>query len=238
VPAVTDVPTSRDAAWPKFELTNKEDSLEKMRQLGAQSVADVIRSLLDRNIELQKRIAAASVLGGLRCRAGLNALVQVLIEGQPNLSNACAHALIAIASRSVSRRLMRIVSGKQPLVARQESMYALWQLGETRSEQLFIRLSSSLDTEEEYTRGMATEALGNTAWRLRTQKAIRERLFDPEVSVRYSALCACSLINWHVFPECLRQALEAKLNDSERVDDDRVIAQAAAELLRSLGSQP
>jgi HEAT repeat protein len=216
----------------------KEDSLEKMRQLGAQSVADVIRLLLDRNIELQKRIAAASVLGGLRCRAGLDPLVQVLIEGQPNLSNACAHALIEFGSRSVSRRLMRIVRSNYPLAARQEAIYTLWQLGETRCEQLFIRLSGSLDTEEEYTRELATEALGNTAWRLRTQKAIRERLFDPSVSVRYPALCACGLINRHVFPEFLRQALQAKLNDPEKVDDDRVIAQAAAELLRSLGSQP
>jgi HEAT repeat protein len=209
----------------------KEDSLERMRQLGAQSVTDVIRLLLDRTVELEKRIAAAIVLRALRSRDAVDALTQVLIEGQPNLSNACAHALVAIGSRSVSRRLMRIVRGKYPLAARQEAIYTLWQLWETRSEQLFIRLCGSLDNEEEYTRELATEALGNTAWRLRTQKAIRERLFDPSVSVRYSALCACGRTNRHVFPEFLRQALQAKLNDPEKVGDDRVIAHLAAEVL-------
>lgn len=192
----------------------KEDSLEKMRQLGAQSVADVIRLLLDRTIGFEKRIAAASVLGSLRCRAGLDAIVQVRIEGQQNLSSACAHALIEIGSRTISRRLMRIVRGKYPLAAPRKLSTHSGSFG--RREQLFIRLCGSLDNEEEYTRELATGALGNTAWRLRTRKAIRERLFAPSVSLRYSALCACGRTNRHVFPEFLRQALQAKAERSRK----------------------
>jgi len=95
----------------------------------------------------------------------------------------------------------------------------------------FIRLSAALDTEEEYTRDMATEALGNTWRRPRSQKAIAERLFDPSVSVRFSALCAVREVNAHTLG-CLRRALVAKLADPGKVDDNRVIAAFAAELLR------
>jgi hypothetical protein len=112
-------------------------------------------------------------------------------------------------------------------------IYTLWHLEELRAEQLFIRVSSAVDSAEEYTRDMATEALGNTARRLRTQRAIAARLFDPSVSVRYAALCACGGAAYrpHVFPNFLRRALEAKLEDPDRVDDNRVIAEEAASLL-------
>jgi hypothetical protein len=134
---------------------------------------------------------------------------------------------------------MQIVRGRYPLAARQEAVYSLWQLGEKRAEPLFIQVCGSLDTEEEYTRDMATEALGNTWRRLGTQKALRNRLFDPSVSVRYSALCACSMMHPqpYAFPQFLREAIIAKLNDPGRVDDNRVIAQAAAALLGQ-DSQP
>ena len=124
---------------------------------------------------------------------------------------------------------MQIVRGKYPLAARQEAVYALWQLGEARAECLFIQLCGALNTEEEYTRDMATEALGNTARRLRTQKALRDRLFDPTMSVRYAALCACGHAD--SAPWFLREALMAKLTDPGKVDDERVIAKLAAQLL-------
>jgi HEAT repeat protein len=218
----------------ELRARQKEESFEKMRQLGTQSVSGVIRLLRDRTVPQEKREAAASVLRGFRCRDGIETLIEVLAEGQQRLSNACMWALKDIGSLRASRRLMQIVRGKYPLAARQEAIYALWQLREKRAEPLFIHLCGALDTEEEYTRDMATEALGNTARRLRTQKAIRERLFDPSVSVRYAALCACGSVDHyglHAFPEFLREALEAKLTDPEKVDDNRVIAQAAAELL-------
>ena len=106
----------------------------------------------------------------------------------------------------------------------------LWQLRELRAESLFIRLSAALDAEEEYTRDMATEALGNTSWRPRTQRAISERLFDPSVSVRYAALCAAGSVGPHT-SSCLRDAIIAKLGDPAKVDDNRVIATLARELL-------
>jgi HEAT repeat protein len=139
-------------------------------------------------------------------------------------------ALTKIGSRRFARRLIEIARGSYPLPARQEAVYTLWQLKETRAEPLFIRLCAALDTEEEYTRDMATEALGNTWRRPRTQRAIAARLFDPSVSVRFSALCAVGRVNTHTL-DCLRRALAAKLADPAKVDDGRVIAALAAELL-------
>lgn len=116
-------------------------------------------------------------------------------------------ALTAIGSRKGARRLMLISAGNYPLPARQEAIYALWRSQEIRAERLFIRLSSALDREEEYTRDMATEALGNTRFRATSQRALSERLFDPSVSVRYAALCAAGDVgirNASIPPTCDR----------------------------------
>jgi HEAT repeat protein len=218
-------------ALAELSTRKKREALEKMRQLGAESASHVIPTLADRSAPQASREDAAFVLGALRCRDGVAPLIEVLAQGQPSLSSACGSALIEIGSRRGSRELMRIVRGKYPLAARQEAVYTLWWLRETRAEQVFIQLSGSVHLEEEYTRGIATEALGNTVQRPRSQKALRDRLFDPSISVRYSALCACGMMNRRKIPGLLREALEAKLTDPDKVDDDRVIAKFAAELL-------
>ncbi len=142
----------------------------------------------------------------------------------------CMSAITTIGSRRGARQLMEIARTSRSLMAKQEAIYTLWMLGETRSEGLFIRFGAAVDTEEEYTRDMATEALGNTHWNPRTQRAIAERLFDPSISVRYSALCAVTEVNERTLP-CLHRALEAKLHDPARLDDERVIADFARRLL-------
>lgn len=129
-------------------------------------------------------------------------------------------AITGIGSQRHSRKLIEIAQGRYELPARQEAIYALWRLNELRAEPLFIQLSSALDSEEDYTRDMATEALGNTVTRLSTQWALAERLFDPSVSVRFSALCACNQIpDW-------------SKDRSARVDDNRVLAELAEQVLR------
>jgi HEAT repeat protein len=215
----------------------KEEAVEKMRQLGTESVADVIQLMRDRSEIPERREAATSILGGLKCRDAVGPLIEVLAEGQEKLCWMCMWALTAIGSRRHARKLIDIVRGDYPLLARQEAIYTLWHLHELRAEQLFIHVSAALDSEEEYTRDMATEALGNTARRLRSQKAIAARLFDPSVSVRYAALCACGwmFLQPYEFPDFLRRALEAKLEDPAKVDDNRVIAEAAASLLGRAG---
>ena len=87
------------------------------------------------------------------------------------------------------------------LCARQEAIYTLWRLKDLRAEQLFIQVAGSVDMEEEYTRHMATEALGNTSRR------------------------PGNLLG------CLRRSLEAKLSDPASVDDNRMIAEHASKLL-------
>ncbi len=209
----------------------REEATEKMRQLGAGSLPDVIGVLRDRSENSKRRVDAAAILGGLKCREAVGPLIEALAEGRQDLSWMCMSALTTIGSRRFARRLIHIARGSYPLPARQEAVYTLWRLHEHRAEPLFIRLSAALGTEEEYTRDMATEALGNTGRRPRSQKAIAERLFDPSVSVRFSALCAVREVNAHTLG-CLRRALVAKLADPGKVDDNRVIAAFAAELLR------
>jgi len=212
---------------------NRAEGFARMREIGADSPADVIRMLGDRSAPREERIAAALVLELLRCRDATEELIEALDEGELMLSNVCGRALGAIGSRRKSRRLISIVCGRGPAPARREALYALWWLREERAEQLFIRISRAVETEDEFMRGIATEALGGTSQRLRSQRAIRDRLFDPSVSVRYSALCACSLMPRHRVPEFLHEALAAKLADPDKVDDTRVIAELAGELVEA-----
>jgi HEAT repeat protein len=214
----------------------REGTAEKMRQLGAGSIAEVMAILQDSSAASDRRIAAADVLGGFRQRDAVDALIETLAEGEVNLSWACMRALVDIGSLRRGRRLIEIARGEYPLPARQEAIYTLWQMDEARAEPLFIHLSGAVETEEEDLRDMATEALGNTCFRPRTQRALAERLFDPSPSIRYAALCACSLMNprcgsSHAFPGIIRRALIAKLDDPDSVDGDRVIAELAARLL-------
>jgi hypothetical protein len=217
------------------ELPNQQntEAVDKMGQLALESVAEVIQLMLDRSESPEKRETAAFILAGLKHRGAVEPLIQVLAEGHQKLSWMCMWALTAIGSRRHARKLMNIVRGGYPLPARQEAIYTLWQLHEVRAQDLFIRVSADLDNEEEYARDMATEALGNTSRRPRSQRALAVRLFDPSVSVRYAALCACSTMfpQPYPFPDFLHQALEAKLADPAKVDDNRVIAELAAHLL-------
>jgi HEAT repeat protein len=93
-------------------------------------------------------------------------------------------------------------------------------LNETRAENVLIRIGEDLAGEEEQTRSMAVEALGNTANRLATQLALQRRLFDSSVGVCYSALCALSFLSFSspgTLPLFLKRALSAKLQDAARL---------------------
>ena len=208
----------------------RDEATQKILQLGASSLLNVIGIIQDRSETTERRVEAAAILRGLRCRDAVGPLIEALADGEPSLSWMCMSALTAIGSRRGVRRLIRIAGGNHPLPATQEAIYTLWRLGELRAESLFIRLCSALDTEEEYTRDMATEALGNTRCRPRTQRALSERLFDPSVSVRYAALCAAGDVGPRTL-SCLRDAITAKLVDPAKVDDNRVIATLAAQML-------
>lgn len=208
-------------------LQEREAAVEKMRQLGAGSIAEVAAILQDSSAPPDRRVAAAAVLGGFRQRDAVEALVEALAEGQQDLSWTCMDALRKIGSLRGSRRLIEIARGRYPLWARREAVYTLWWMREMRAEPLFIQLSGSVATQEECIRDMATEALGNSPSRPRSQRALARQLFDPSPSVRYAALCACP----YDPPGFLRRALVAKLDDLGKVDDSRVIAKLAAEIL-------
>ena len=225
---------ANDDAQRRREADNRASDAEqarvKMVELDAGSVSQVIAILQDATASPERRENAAFVLRGLRCRDAVSPLIEALSEGHPRVACMCMSALNRISSRQGARRLINIARGRSfPLPARQEAIYTLWSVNERRAEPLFIQLSSAADSEEEYTRDMATEALGNTCWRRRTQKALSERLFDPSASVRFAALCAVARLYGLMLP-CLHQALVAKLDDPGKVDDNRVIATMAAEM--------
>ncbi len=202
-----------------------------MHVLGAQSAAALIGILQNRADTMERRLDAASAPKGLRCRDAVAPLLEALAEGDEKLSWMSMSALTGIGSRRGARRLMAIVRGKYPLPARQEAICTLLHLQEFRAESLFIRVGCAIDNEEEFTRDMATEALGITSSRPGSQRALARRLFDPSASVRYAALCALSSGGRLLLISCLRRALEAKLHDPDKIHDDHPIATFAAKVL-------
>lgn len=209
---------------------SRSKARQAMIDRGYARVEDALRCLRDHREPVSERAECASILGGFRYAPAVGALIDALAEGDLKLSWACSSALFGIESRRGARKLGRIALHGPTAHAKEAAIYTIWMLHETRAEDTLIRLSRALDHEEEHTRSMATEVLGNTIYRLRTQRAVAERLFDPSVDVRYSALCALGGL-YPSLPEFVKTALRAKLNDPDRVDEHRVIAEYAAELL-------
>ncbi|MBN8731134.1 MAG: HEAT repeat domain-containing protein [Acidobacteria bacterium] len=207
----------------------RDKALLEIENAGAPSLQRLIASLRDRALPVEERITAAEILGGLRCREAVPAFCEALAEGEPNLIWRCGHPLRDMQCRSATKPLIAIAKENHPLLARQEAIQTLWFLRDARAESALIRISRSIESEEEYTRDRATEALGSTNHRKASQRAIADRLFDPSVSVRFAALCACP--SDQPLPEFLHRALVAKLTDPDRVDEHRVIAQVAANIL-------
>jgi hypothetical protein len=114
----------------------REEATEKMRHLGAGSLPDVLGVLRDRSENSKKRVDAAAILGGLKCREAVGPLIEALAEGHRDLSWMCMSALTTIGSRRFARRLIHIAQGSYPLPARQEAIYTLWRLHEHRAEPL------------------------------------------------------------------------------------------------------
>jgi HEAT repeat protein len=175
------------------------------------------------------RIAADTTIGDLRDRSSIPLLLEVLGEGKAELAWACSHALIAIRSRTSGRRLIEIARTHPSSEVRQAAIYAIWILGEVRAENALITIAD-LVSEDTQVRSLATEALGNTVHHGRSQRALARRLFDPSAGVRYSALCALSAYGKRL-PRLLIGALTAKLDDPDRLDENRVIARLARKIL-------
>jgi hypothetical protein len=212
-----------------ISVLDRNKALLEIENAGRPSTQQLIAWLRDRTLPVEKRITAAEILGGLRCREAVPAICEALAEGERNLTWRCGHLLRDMQCRSATKPLIAIAKGNHPLIARQEAIQTLWFLRDARAESTLIRISRSIESEEEYTRDRATEALGSTNHRKASQRAIADRLFDPSVSVRFAALCACP--SYQSLHEFLRRALEVKLHDPDRVDEHRVIAETAANIL-------
>ena len=197
----TEPVTLSDAGPPKAEHVI-EEAIKKTRQLGASSLLNVIgvpsgsvrerKDIVEAAVnsaggEVQGRTVGAPNRGPSRRTAGIVVDVHV-----------CAHDNWQSTRRaSADPRSL----GRRQLPARREAVSTLWHLMELRAEPIFIRLSSALDTEEEYSPGHGNRGSRRyPVWRPRTQRALSERLFDPSISVRYAALCAAGSVGSRQVP--------------------------------------
>ncbi len=71
----------------------QEEAAQKTQQLGASSLSNVIGILQDQSENAERRVEAAAILRGLRCRDAVEPLIEVLAEGQQALSWMCMSAL-------------------------------------------------------------------------------------------------------------------------------------------------
>ncbi len=220
------------SAWPPSARELKRAIRNQVTQ--APDSAALIRTLVDASQDPEQRSEAARKLGGLRAREAVAPLIETLAASEWRLSWACAHALIDIGSRRFGRKLIAVVNRAPDALVKQAAIYAIWILQETRAENTLLKVAANLEDEEEETRSLAVETLGLTNRRRKTQAALAFHLFDPSAHVRYSALCALSAFPRHFpYPPFLEKALTAKLDDPERVDDDRVISTVARQILDS-----
>lgn len=202
---------------------------QKWETLGV-SHANALAILQDQSASVESRSAAAEILGQVRSWESISALLDVLEQGEELLPWACSHALIAIRSKRHMRRLLAILRRSTSLNVKKAAIYTIWCVGEQRAAETLIFVGANLKGEQEGTRSMAVEALGNTVKQHRSQKALAKHLFDPSVDVRYSALCALSRLQ-PPLPEFLQAALRAKLDDPAKLDEERVVATLARQIL-------
>src|SRR5258708_7210041 len=184
--ATTDLQNGRGA---RSDLQFLAEAKMKVLEHGWAKTSQAVTARADRRNSAGPRQAPAPLLGGLRNRPATPVLIAALPDDDWHIAWACSSALNRIESRRDGRKLAEVLRRDLPALVRQAAIYSIWMLGETRAESELIRIGEAIDREEEHTRSMAVEALGNTNRRLKTQRALAARLFDPSVDVRYSALC-------------------------------------------------
>lgn len=224
-----------NTAW-KIQLTSLtriraralKAASDKMIELGVKSKAEVVAMLTDTTQPVSTRTAAAEILGNLGGRLPVGPIINVIREPIPNLVWATAHVIGEIRSRSFTRPLISVVRQSEFGASRQAAISALGDLNDARAVPLLKQIvRNALESDD--TRSLAANALSLMARKCDARKALIALTRDTSPLLRYSAVCALS--PW-VADRGAREALEARLGDSDPIPAHESVAELVTSLLQ------
>ena len=188
-----------------------------MAAIGASTERDLIEICRASARSIKQRALACALLGELRSRVSVPALLDVAsAEEEPLLVWEALKAVGLIRGRLATPAVMRLARTTASSTKRQAAVYALGILADKRARSLLIRVLSD-QQEDAHTRGIAAEALGLMGSTQRIVAALIQALEDPSGDVRYAALFGV---------EALRSA--AALPAVRRLQSDRTIVDGHA----------
>ena len=198
--------------------------------LGAKTPDDLIEIAEDATRSASDRSTACSLLGLMRSRASISALLQLgLSEKEDLLIWEALAAVGAIGSRTATRPLIHLVRTTDSGFRRQAAVFALGLLHDQRARSALTK--ALLDARESAkARGLAAEALGLLRATPRTVHVLIEMLRDASAEVRYSALCSLGALR----SKPALRSIESLLGDQTIVDGSMSMADRAAEVMAGI----
>lgn len=191
-----------------------------MPSLRSTTEQDLIGICGDASQSYEKRASACLLLGQMRARTSVLALINVGLKEEDSILVWTAFAATgAIGNGKATRPLMHLVRTMTSSFKRQAVVFALGGLQDKRARSLLEWVLADL-REDPKTRGLAAEALGLLRPKTPTVKVLIRALEDPSAEVRYSALCALgALRSRYALP-----AVKRMLEDRTIVDGDKAIS--------------
>jgi HEAT repeat protein len=173
--------------WTQDQRQSRSEALSRSLELESEGELRE-RFRTESRGSVEDRIKAFEIAGLSRTAGSLPFLIQALSEDDENVVWAAAHAVIDFGSRSATRPLIRLAVTASNRSSRQAAIYALGFLRDKRAEQFLIRILKDLN-EDEHTRSLAAEALGQVSRSSRSRKALLKAVHDSSVEVARSAQC-------------------------------------------------
>jgi HEAT repeat protein len=203
-----------------------------MAAIGVQAYANLLGLCSDAAADSQRRAEACFLLGELRLRSSVSALLKVgASDNSPEVVWAALCAVGAVGSRRATRALVNIVSSELSPVRRRAAVFALFQLADNRARQALIRAACDA-SEEHKTRGLAAEALGLLKRTRYTSGVLVRLLSDPSGEVRFGSLCGLAVLRERSAVPTIR----ALVSDRTVVDGTETVGDRALLVLRSFDS--
>jgi len=164
-----------------------QESVELVRSAGADSVAALIKLAADRENPISLRASAAWLLGQLRERSAVPALLRMLTESRDHpVTCEAMKALGAIDDKGSVRPLIALLrSRKRRVDVRMGAAYALGCIGDRRATSAFISILEDVK-EDARLRDQVADSMGGL-FDSRSIKPLMGALHDPDPGVRASA---------------------------------------------------
>jgi HEAT repeat protein len=185
----------------------------------------------DRQQPMAARQAALSVIAIAKDGQSCLPLLSLLDQNEESLCDAVIHSLGQIGSRKATRRLCSLLpvslTATQTATRANHVISALWNIGDARSAPSLARIATN-PSAPQFTRGLATEALGYLKPVRRTVVTPLLRLLnDDDLWIRYSAACGLVFCGTPL----ARPALQTLLTDHRRLPGRPTLSELAAEAL-------